>query len=53
MKKKTECEECGKKFEENGIYDLAKSINIHVESGECQSMKKNNESIACKKEDIE
>lgn len=53
MKKSIQCEECGKRFEENGIYDLAKSIKLHIESGECNSVRKNNESVGCKKEDIE
>lgn len=53
MKRKVECEVCGKVFEENGIYDLAISILHHKDTGECEMMKTgNNETIACKEDDL-
>lgn len=54
MKRKVECEDCGKVFEENGVYDLAISILHHKDTAECAMLKStNNESIACTKEDLQ
>lgn len=37
MKSHVTCEECGSILEENGIYDLAKSIIYHIDSGDCET----------------
>lgn len=42
MKRTVECEKCGFIFEENGVYDLAKDIIYHVESGACEERQEEN-----------
>ena len=45
MKHKVECEDCGKGFEENGLYDLGKAIIEHFEGGDCEYQQEENRRI--------